>query len=90
MDDLNRVIGEHRDNKLVIIGDMNLNTQVPSVAHRIKTSILDPNDLKQLQTGPTTKMGSTIDHVYTNIADAMACVVPTYYSDHDLIRVNTM
>ena len=90
MDDLKRVIDMHKDDKLVIIGDMNLNTQVPSVAYRIKTSILEPLKLKQLQTGPTTKMGSTIDHVYTNIADAMACVVPTYYSDHDLIRVNTI
>ena len=90
MDDLQKILEENTEGKLVVIGDMNLNTQVPAVAHRIRTAVLEPNNLRQLKTGPTTKMGSTIDHVYTNIEDARAIVVPTYYSDHDLIKVSTM
>ena len=90
LEDLNRTIDEYMASKLVIVGDMNLNTKVQSVAHRLKREVLDPNNLQQLPTGATTIHGSTIDHVYTNLRDAMAIVVPTYYSDHDLLKIHTM
>ena len=88
--DLRELIQRHKGDRLVIMGDMNLNTQIPAIEHKIRAELLDNSNLQQLPTGPTTKAGTTIDHVYTNIRGATAYVVPTYYSDHDMIKVSTI
>ena len=88
--DLNQVIHDIKAKKLVVAGDMNLNMRNESVKHNIKTKILSPNKLTQIETGPTTKTGSISDHIYTNVDGITANVIPTYYSDHDLIVMNVI
>ena len=83
-EDLNHVIEQHCTGKIIIVGDMNLNMLDPSVAKKVIDKILAPQNLTQLVTGPTTKAGTEIDHVYTNIDHATVDVIPTYYPDHDI------
>ena len=63
--DLNQVIHDIKAKKLVVAGDMNLNMRNETVKHNIKTKILSPNKLTQIETGPTTKTGSNYrSHIY--------------------------
>ena len=86
-EDMRTIISPNQHNNLIIMGDMNLNTQEHQTATQIEHELLNPFRLRQLQTAPTTKAGTTIDHVYTNMTTATASTIPTYYSDHDLIAV---
>ena len=89
-EDLNKVLNNHRREKLVVAGDINLNIDKEVISKAITDKVLAPNKLRYIKTGPTYKAGSTIDHIYTNIDRASATVVHTYYSDHDLIVVKTI
>lgn len=66
----------------MICGDFNLDE-----SNRYLTDLMNDIKFKQLVSGPTHIEGNLLDHVYTNIGDAVDHKHPAYYSDHDIICV---
>ena len=66
---------------------MTFNTQTSVNANRLGIDLFQPLNLGSLVTKPTAKDGTTIDHIYAIMDNKQAHVVPTYLSDHDLIRI---
>ena len=71
------------DRNILIVGDFN--EEVGGQTSDFFTS----KGFQQLQHGPTTDMGSTIDHVYYNGVgdDVHVQVLNRYYSDHDMLII---
>ena len=74
---------------IVFVGDFNENLK-PECPHRICTLFQD-HGYTQLVSEITTTYGSILDHVYIRSThSASAKVVPTYYSDHELVRIRVL
>ena len=75
---------------LVIIGDMNIHVDDPSVPDAIKfLDLLDTYDLTQHVNTPTHHLGHTLDLIITLVSDALAKSTPisdSYLSDHALAK----
>ena len=74
---------------IVFVGDFNENLK-SECPHRICTLFQD-HGYTQLVSEITTTYGSILDHVYIRSThSASAKVVPTYYSDHELVRIRVL
>jgi ubiquitin C-terminal hydrolase len=76
----------NQENNVIVAGDFNENLLVQR-QHLIYDLFVEKN-FKQLVTWPTTRYGSLLDHMYTNIPKRSKCTaVPTYFSDHDAVKL---
>ena len=73
--------------KLIIMGDSNLNIMKSSTECDMLQAFMSDMDLKQLINKPTTDMRTTIDHIYSNIANVTCGVSETNYSFHKAIWI---
>ena len=77
------------DNNVVIVGDFNLNWN--HTQHRCKlNSLMEPYNMKQIQTGVTTDYGSILDLVFTRTDNLLIATttLECYYSDHKPICIS--
>lgn len=69
--------------ELLMIGDFNINMLPPhdAAAARLQT-LMAAAGTRQLVQGPTFRLGSLIDHAWTNATSATSGTLATYISDH--------
>lgn len=74
------------DTKIVLTGDININTLKQGKVTKYLQDICLNHNLKIHINVPTRKK-SCIDHMLSNILDAKAAVLPLYLSDHDTAQL---
>lgn len=72
--------------KIIIAGDININTLKSGRVTTRFQDLADNNNLKIHITVPTRKL-SCIDHILSNVKDATATVLPLHISDHETAQL---
>lgn len=85
---LSKYLHKHSKQKIVILGDININTLKKNNATENLINILRNYKLSQHITVPT-RGKSCIDHIFSNIKGATATTIPLCLSDHDTAQVLT-
>lgn len=83
---LNKYIHRHPKQKIVIVGDININTIIKNSATNHLTDILHNYNLTQHITEPTRGL-SCIDHIFSNVKGATGMTLPLNLSDHDTAQI---
>ena len=88
LQDLLHMVEEQHVHNVVVIGDFN-EDQLKDGMHPITGTFADYG-YQQLIEESTTRYGSMLDLIFlkTNQNDFSASVVPTYYSDHDAVKLS--
>ena len=73
------------EQKLIVIGDMNLDYLSENSDVKALKVLLASKQLQQKIVGPTHNLRNCIDHIYTNIENCICGVSETYFSDHKAV-----
>jgi exonuclease III len=86
--ELEKFVSSHVDNGYIIImGDFNINVKDSQHCNPL-SPMLKEMGLQQHVTKSTTTMGTTIDLVYTNIANVSVDILPNTWSSHHTIIIH--
>lgn len=81
-------LSSRKNKKIVIVGDLNINTLVLNKNSTTLTDLTKNYNLKLHITTPT-RINSCIDHIISNIDEAVGTVLPLGLSDHETAQMLT-